>query len=89
VVLTGGLANLEGIEELAMSVLGVPVRVGVPMFVGGLSDMVNDPIYATAVGLAMLHAKKGHSSNVISHGTEDKVFGNILGRMKDWLKEFF
>jgi cell division protein FtsA len=89
VVLTGGLANLDGVEELAASITGVPVRVGRPAFVGGLTDTVSDPIYATAVGLAMLHAKKGHSANMINQGTEDKVFGNVFRRMKEWLKEFF
>ncbi len=89
VVLTGGMANLEGIEELAMSVMGLPVRIGRPINVGGLSDMVNDPIYATAVGLAILHAKKGHSSNVLSQGNEEKVFGNVFSTMKKWFSEFF
>lgn len=89
VVLTGGLGNLEGVEELSSSVLGIPVRIGRPEFVGGLSDMVSDPIYATGVGLAMLHAKKGHTENIISSGSEEKVFGNVLGRMKDWFSEFF
>ncbi|MDR0454533.1 MAG: cell division protein FtsA [Deferribacteraceae bacterium] len=89
IVLTGGMANLEGIEELAMSIMRIPVRVGRPVCVGGLSDIVSDPIYATAVGLAILHAKKGHSSNVLSKGTEEKVFGNVLSRMKRWLEEFF
>jgi cell division protein FtsA len=95
VVLSGGIANLEGVEELAMDVMGVPVRVGHPLNIGGLSDMVQDPIYSTAVGLALLHAKKGKSSNAIvtniggNTGSEEKVFGDVMGRMKSWLSEFF
>ncbi|MDR2884549.1 MAG: cell division protein FtsA, partial [Deferribacteraceae bacterium] len=81
--------NLEGIEELAMSVFGLPVRIGQPCEVGGLSDMVRDPMYSTAVGLALLHAKKGHSGNVLSQGSEDKVFSDVWARMKSWFGEFF
>jgi cell division protein FtsA len=88
-VITGGMGNLEGIEELAMDIFRVPVRVGRPLNVGGLSDMVSDPMYATAVGLALLHAKKGYSSNVISQGSEEKVFGNVMTRMRSWFGEFF
>ncbi|MDR2869695.1 MAG: cell division protein FtsA [Deferribacteraceae bacterium] len=94
VVLSGGMANLEGVEELATDVLGVPVRIGRPSNIGGLSDMVQDPIYATSVGLALLHAKKGKSSNAIvtstgTSGSEEKMFGDIWSRMRAWLAEFF
>ncbi|MEI8259316.1 MAG: cell division FtsA domain-containing protein, partial [Deltaproteobacteria bacterium] len=51
VVLTGGATLLEGTPELAESVLGLPVRRGVPMGVGGMNEMVKGPQHATAVGL--------------------------------------
>ena len=51
VVLTGGATLLEGTSELAESVLGLPVRRGVPMGVGGMNEMVKGPQHATAVGL--------------------------------------
>lgn len=89
VVITGGISNFRGMEELASSVLGLSVRIGKPINVGGLADQVNNPIYATAVGLAKLHAKKGHSKNVISSGNADGVFTKVSERMKDWVKEFF
>lgn len=90
VVLTGGMSNFRGIEEVASQVLGLSVRIGTPVNVGGLFDQVNNPIYATAVGLAKLHAKNGHSKNSISvSGKDDGVFKNVSERMKDWLKEFF
>lgn len=89
VVMTGGMSNFRGMEELASSVLGLGVRIGKPVNVGGLADQVNNPIYATAVGLAKLHAKNGHSKNIISSGNEDGVFKKVSERMKDWMKEFF
>lgn len=50
-VLTGGASQLAGIEALAEDVLGVLVRRGEPRGVAGLTDMVDGPQYATAVGL--------------------------------------
>ncbi len=51
VVVTGGCANLEGLIELAEGVFSLPVRKGYPIGIGGLVDVVNNPIYATGVGL--------------------------------------
>jgi len=93
VVITGGLSNHEGIDMLAAEILGVPVRVGRPHNVGGLSDYVQDPKYATGVGLAICAAKKGKSSGarLSSSGddNDEKQFSNVLGRMKGWFSEFF
>ncbi|RMD82331.1 MAG: cell division protein FtsA, partial [Candidatus Dadabacteria bacterium] len=52
VVLTGGCAMMPGIVALASRVLEMPVRLGEPRGVTGLSDEVDDPSWATAVGLA-------------------------------------
>ncbi len=51
VVLAGGATLLEGTPELAEQVLGMPIRRGIPMGVGGMVEMVKSPAYATAVGL--------------------------------------
>lgn len=51
IVITGGAAKAEGVVELAEKVFKVPVRLGAPHAVTGLADVVNNPIYATGVGL--------------------------------------
>jgi cell division protein FtsA len=51
VVLTGGTALLEGLEDVAEEIFDLPVRRGDPTGVGGLVDRVNTPDYATAIGL--------------------------------------
>ncbi|HDS08849.1 MAG TPA: cell division protein FtsA, partial [Firmicutes bacterium] len=53
IVLTGGTAQLLGIGEVASEILDLPVRIGYPKKVGGLSDIINNPIYSTAVGLVL------------------------------------
>ena len=53
IVLTGGTALLQGMVELGEEVFHLPVRLGVPAYVGGLADVVRSPRYATAVGLLL------------------------------------
>jgi len=52
-VLTGGSSNLPGIAELAQEIARVPVRVGEPVSLYGVSDTLRDPAYATSVGLLL------------------------------------
>ena len=56
VVLTGGGARLPGIEAIAEDVFGLPVRVGMPNTIGGLTDAMALPQYATAIGLVLFGA---------------------------------
>lgn len=53
IVLTGGSAKIPGAAALAEEVFQMPVRVGYPQHVGGLTDVVSNPMYATAVGLLL------------------------------------
>jgi cell division protein FtsA len=52
-VLTGGSSNLPGIAELAEEIAHIPVRVGEPVSLFGVSDELRDPAYATSVGLLL------------------------------------
>lgn len=63
VVLTGGTSLLPGAVELAEQVFEMPVRLGLPRGLGGLSANVCDPRYSTGVGL-VLHAARSHEGNV-------------------------
>ncbi len=81
-VLTGGSSNLLGIETLGQEVLGLPVRVGVPMGVYGITDILPDPAYATSVGL-LLWATKGHEGEQSwqTHGLGE-AFRRFFFRMR-------
>jgi cell division protein FtsA len=82
VVLTGGTALLEGLEEVAEEIFDLPVRRGDPTGVSGLIDRVSTPDYATAVGL-ILHG----FGQWQEHGmAQDKKKG-LWAKMRDWLKE--
>lgn len=58
-VLTGGTSNLSGIETLGCDVLRLPVRVGCPLHITGITDYLRDPAYATGVGLLLWGSKHG------------------------------
>ena len=87
VVMTGGSTLLPGMVEMAEEVLGMPARPGLPMHVGGLTDVISSPIYATGVGL-VLYGMKRQDKNYFRI-REDNVFGKVKGRMVDWFSEFF
>ena len=87
VVMTGGSSKMEGLIELAEEVFHMPVRLGMPRYVSGLSDVVRNPIYATGVGL-LLFGEKHRSKGVISH-TGGQGFNAVWQRMKSWFQGNF
>ncbi|MCA9543904.1 MAG: cell division protein FtsA [Myxococcales bacterium] len=60
VVFTGGAANLQGLCELAERVLDMPATLGGPKGLNGLSDVVQNPRYATACGLVVCGINQRH-----------------------------
>ncbi len=62
-VLTGGGANLRGIDDLARDILQMNTKVYHPRGYGGISDKVNDPAWATALGLVRLSIESGAWAN--------------------------
>ncbi|TMH30109.1 MAG: cell division protein FtsA [Betaproteobacteria bacterium] len=87
IVLTGGSALLAGMVELGEEVFHLPVRVGVPAYAGGLSDVVRSPRYATAVGL-LLDGREDYLRNEAARA-QGKGLGNVAQRMKHWIKANF
>ncbi len=59
IVLTGGAAQLSGVQEMANQVLGRQVRIGRPAPLRGLPDSAAGPAFATAVGLLSWAAGQG------------------------------
>jgi len=77
-VLTGGTANLAGLDELGLSMLRIPVRKGRPLNMGiyGISDILHDPSYATTLGLILwqVRGKEGSALQVKNAG----IWGNFV-----------
>ncbi len=87
VVLTGGSSTIEGGIDLAEEVFHMPVRLGVPQYVSGLQDVVNNPVYATGVGL-LLYAR-AHRYARRPELSETRGLKGILARMKGWFQGSF
>jgi cell division protein FtsA len=86
IVLTGGSSLLEGVPEMAEQIFNLSARRGYPMGVGGLADIVNNPMYATAVGLILYGAR--HRQEKKGFGIRDEnIFNRVAQRMRRWFKE--
>ena len=82
VVLTGGTALMEGVQDAAERYLGMPIRRGTPRNIGGLMDVVNSPIYATGVGLVLYGAENQREA--------PRKFrsGGPVSRLWKWMGEY-
>ncbi len=88
IVLTGGAASMYGMADLAEDVLQSPVRVGKPIDLGGIVDVVNNPMYATCTGLIQYGFKR-NKIGLVRELQGRNLFDKIFSRMKDWADEFF
>ncbi len=68
-VLTGGSSNLPGIDALGREIMRLPVRVGAPTNISGITDALRDPAYATSVGLLLWGVK--------NRGMQNRKFGGF------------
>lgn len=83
-IITGGGAKLPGVVDLAKNTLSLPAQVGFPLDIEGMTDTVDDPSFACAIGLLAWGAKT--DSNPYSLGNFN--ISDSLGNMKDWFKSF-
>jgi cell division protein FtsA len=88
IVLTGGTVMVEGICELAEQLFDLPVRLGYPIGVSGLVDVVNSPMYATGVGLVLWGARN-KGVDLVEPFEAGGMFDRVVGRMKQWFAEAF
>ncbi|MEK9824881.1 MAG: cell division protein FtsA [Methylotenera sp.] len=87
IVITGGSAMMRGMVELGEEIFHMPVRLGMPRYVGGLSEVVSNPRYATGVGLVLMG--KQQLERHLSGQMESSSFGRILEKMKSWFQGNF
>ncbi len=87
IVLTGGASKITGALELAERIFKMPVRIGKPYNVMGLSDIVHNPIYATSVGLLVYgHRQRLNQSEVVINQPSIK---SLWSRMRNWFQGNF
>jgi cell division protein FtsA len=89
-VLTGGGSKLPQIVDLAKDILRLPIQVGFPVNLGGMMDKVDDPSFATVIGLIMWEKDRRNFT-----GTKANIFGGLsqeaghtVGKMRRWIDKF-
>ncbi len=87
IVLTGGGAKMEGIVELAEELFHMPVRVGVPQYVSGLGDVINNPVHATGVGLLLAGSR--HPSLRANPSPAGEAVGSLWSKLRKWVSGEF
>jgi cell division protein FtsA len=99
-VLTGGAVLMEGMTEFAEEILGMPVRMGTPVGVKGITQLVNGPQFATGVGLVLHGASAIQEARdrsivrreepiVVSHRIEVPQSQRRGGSLIEWIKAAF
>jgi cell division protein FtsA len=93
VVVTGGAAVMAGLPELAESVFDLPVRRGVPKWVGGFYEQVENPMYATGVGLLVTAARRerqaANGAGLPGIGEGLPGVGRAVRRVREWVTALF
>ncbi len=85
VVLTGGSSLLDGAVDIAESIFNLPARQGAPKGIGGLVDVVNNPMFSTGVGLVLYGAKNQSAKKFRIR--DSNIFNRVMARMKRWFKD--
>ena len=89
IVLTGGTSMLSGIEELAEEVFELPVRIGIPQEMGGVSEHVRTPRYSTVIGLLQA-ARSLEGIHVQQQGgivqDKEEAGSGLWARLKRWFE---
>lgn len=93
IVLTGGSSRIEGAAQLAESIFHLPVRIGMPksLKVGGMEELLNNPVYSTAIGLLM-YGKSRFAGGASKRDKRSNATSGLSGLMKGfsfWLKQNF
>ncbi len=86
IVLTGGSSVMQGMVDLGEEIFHMPVRLGVPRYAGGLSDVVRNPRYATVVGLLLEGMAQTQRGMIARQGWS---FKQVMSRMREWLQRNF
>ncbi len=87
-VLTGGASKMDGVIEMAEDVFEIPVRLGLPCNISGLTEVVSNPIYSTGVGLLLHGRMQQKSGSTMNFAMKDGING-VFSRMKSWFQGNF
>lgn len=88
VVLLGGGAKMPGLVDLAKDILNLPVQVGFPSEIEAIGEEIDDPSFATAIGLCLWGWEQRGKTRMKGIALPEFSFGGTIGRVKSWLRGF-
>lgn len=89
IVLTGGASKILGAQEIAERIFKAPVRIGRPHHVTGLPDIINNPIYATGVGLLVYGMRQRQNQSQREAVSLQPNMKGMWTKMKSWFQGNF
>ncbi len=81
-ILTGGSVKIPGMLDLARDVLNLPVQTGFPTEIEGIIDKIDDPSYATLLGLIIIGSKTQENNFSFKKINLGKAFKGVGGFIK-------
>ena len=82
--MTGGSSKVMGLIELAEEIFHMPVRMGIPQNVTGLTEVVRNPVHSTGVGLLMYGKEHQSGDRII-----DSESSGLFLKIKSWFQGNF
>ena len=86
IVLTGGSSMMQGMVDLGEEVFHMPVRLGMPQYIGGLSEVVRNPRYATGLGLLLAGLEQYQRHQLVR--MQSSSLQQVFDKMKSWFQGF-
>ncbi|MGM0436871.1 MAG: cell division protein FtsA [Bacillota bacterium] len=98
-VVTGGASLIEDATNLATDIIDLPVRLGEPSYISGLSDVIDNPVYikkdkkvpkaifSTAVGL--VEYGSNYEQDTKSSKNTQSIVNDFFNKLKTWFEDFF
>ncbi len=87
IVITGGSSSMQGMVELGEEVFHMPVRLGMPHYLGGLAEVVRQPRFSTGVGLLLIGMQQRQRQELVK--LQSGSLRPIFERMKNWFQGNF
>ena len=90
IILTGGGSSMKNIADLALETFKMPIKIGIPDSINGKIDIINNPRYATSIGIAqyVINNSKNIYEKINLNKNEDSIFSFLKNKIKEISKQF-
>ncbi|MBA7559769.1 Cell division protein FtsA [subsurface metagenome] len=88
IILTGGASLLKGCDVLAEQIFDMPVKIGYPKEFNGLTDVIQNPAFATVLGLILYEEQRAGSGEYYERGNGTGMFRRFINSIIKLFKDF-